>query len=278
MARERILITVKTYPCPSSKYVELVCIAGIREDGSWIRIYPYPSRRLKEDKRFEKYSWIEMELEKNSSDFRPESYRPTDWDSVKILEKIGTANAWAERKKLIIENGKVYDDIQELIKKAKDKNDKTSLAVFKPTEILDFKAEKVPTEWNEKRVNKALAELAHPSLFQDDFVEYFQIARKMPYKFSYVFKDVCGKIYDLMIEDWEICQLFWNCLEKKEEKLAVADVRKKYFDLFLQKCDLHFFLGTTLQWHFKAPNPFLIIGTFHPPKTQEQTEPELNLI
>ena len=46
MAVERVLVTVKTYPCLSQKYDELVCTAGLREDGSWIRIYPVPFRKL----------------------------------------------------------------------------------------------------------------------------------------------------------------------------------------------------------------------------------------
>jgi hypothetical protein len=36
MARERILITVKTYPTLSRKYGETVCTACVREDGSWV--------------------------------------------------------------------------------------------------------------------------------------------------------------------------------------------------------------------------------------------------
>lgn len=40
MALTKVLITVKTYPAISSKYDELVCTAGFREDGTWIRIYP----------------------------------------------------------------------------------------------------------------------------------------------------------------------------------------------------------------------------------------------
>jgi len=34
MALTKILITEKTYPAISSKYDELVCTAGFREDGS----------------------------------------------------------------------------------------------------------------------------------------------------------------------------------------------------------------------------------------------------
>ena len=43
MALTKVLITVKTYPTLSTKYDELVCTAGFREDGSWIRIYQYSS-------------------------------------------------------------------------------------------------------------------------------------------------------------------------------------------------------------------------------------------
>jgi hypothetical protein len=31
--KARVLITVKTYPLPSGKYEELVCTAGVLEDG-----------------------------------------------------------------------------------------------------------------------------------------------------------------------------------------------------------------------------------------------------
>jgi hypothetical protein len=54
-AKERILITVKTYPTISKTHGELVCTAGIREDGSWIRLYPVPFRRMEDYKKFEKY-------------------------------------------------------------------------------------------------------------------------------------------------------------------------------------------------------------------------------
>ncbi len=37
MAKERILITVKTYPTLSRKYGKTVCTAGVREAGSWVR-------------------------------------------------------------------------------------------------------------------------------------------------------------------------------------------------------------------------------------------------
>lgn len=42
----------------------------------------------------------------------------------------------------------------------------------------------------------------------------------------------------------------------------------KYMDQFLQT-DLHFFLGTTQEFHFRAPNPWVIIGVFPIPHERQ---------
>ena len=89
--KARVLITVKTYPLPSNKYEELVCTAGVLENGTWIRIYPIPFRSLPKDKKFEKYDWIEADLVRNNKDFRQESYRPkSEVSNIRILSKVGT--------------------------------------------------------------------------------------------------------------------------------------------------------------------------------------------
>ena len=71
MAKERILITVKTYPTLSRKYGETVCTAGVREDGSWVRVYPVPFRRLGETEQYRKFDWLECDLIKSPTDPRP---------------------------------------------------------------------------------------------------------------------------------------------------------------------------------------------------------------
>jgi hypothetical protein len=71
---EKVLMVVKTYPTPSSKYGELVCTAGIRlRDNAWIRIYPYPFRQAKAREQFEKYDIIEAAIERATQDPRPDS-------------------------------------------------------------------------------------------------------------------------------------------------------------------------------------------------------------
>lgn len=59
MTKQRVLITVKTYPTLSKKYGETVCTAGLREDGSWVRMYPVPFRRLDETEQYRKFDWLE---------------------------------------------------------------------------------------------------------------------------------------------------------------------------------------------------------------------------
>lgn len=266
MPLTKVLVTVKTYPTLSGKYDELVCTAGFREDGTWIRIYPVPFRQKSEKEQYSKYEWIEVDLVKNTTDFRPESFRPRSNNSeIKILEKIDTKDHWAKRKEYVL--GKVYYNLAELIKEAKDKRIRTSLAVFKPSEILGFEIESTSKEWDKVKLAKINAERMQTTLYKQR-EDLFEIVKKLPFKFYYKFKDNVGKVSRMMIEDWEIGALYWNSLKKHEgnETKAKADVKKKYYDDFAKTKDLYLFLGTTQQHHYRAKNPFIIIGTFHPTK------------
>ncbi len=96
---------------------------------------------------------------------------------------------------------------------------------------------------------------------------------KLPYKFYYRFEDSEGRISRLMIEDWEIGALYWNCLKSTEgnEAEALKKVREQYEKNFIQNKDLYFFLGTIKKNHLRRyTNPFVIIGVFYP-KIEIQT-------
>jgi hypothetical protein len=267
MAKTKVLITVKTYPVISGKYDELVCTAGFLEDGTWIRIYPIQFRKKSFEEQYKKYDWIEIDLIKNKSDFRNESYRPFSYDTeIKILSHLDTKSNWLLRKEIVLKN-KVYTDIEALILEAKNREIMTSLAVFKPTEIIDFIIEEVEREWDKNKLEK-LKQDRSSNLFAQESEDLFEVVRKLPYKFSYVLRDCNGKQSKMMIEDWEIGQLFWNCLARHEgdEARACVDVKKKYFEDFAKTKDLHLFLGTSQIHHLTGKNPFMIIGTFHPKK------------
>jgi hypothetical protein len=53
---KRVFIVVKTYPTISGKYAELVCTAGVLEDGSWIRLYPVVVKEVVAFSRLKHYA------------------------------------------------------------------------------------------------------------------------------------------------------------------------------------------------------------------------------
>jgi hypothetical protein len=269
---ERILITVKTYPTLSKKYGELVCTAGFREDGSWVRIYPVPFRRLDDYLRYKKWVWVELALTRNTKDPRPESYRPTDLDAMKIGDEMPPGEDWANRREIVLQRAAVYDDMAQLIRLA-NKENALSLAVFRPTTILNFVVEEVDRAWDKDTMAILEKEAMQGDLFASakDIKAEFKVVQKVPYRFSYRFADVTGRESTLMIEDWEIGQLYWNCLKQSDgnEAKAVEAVRNKYLTEFMTKRDVAFFLGTTRQYHGWASNPFVIIGVFYPPASKQ---------
>lgn len=264
MAKRKVLITVKTYPNFSKKYDELVCTAGIDENGDWVRIYPVPFRKLPYHMQYSKYDWIEADVEKNPSDFRKESFKPINIDSEDCFKKIGSIdvkNNWAERKQNILEKTTIHTNMQELINLSRE--DMTSLAVFKPTEIVNFTyEEEEEKEWPKDK----LESLNQMGLFDTANESNFKVVKKLPYKFKYHFKDCNGKLSKMMIEDWKVGALYWNVFrETGLEKQACEAVKYKFLTEFQSK-DLYFFLGTTLRFHNVGHNPFMIIGVFYPKK------------
>lgn len=268
--RMKVLITVKAYPALSKKYNETVCTAGIKEDGSWIRIYPIPFRSLEYDKRFHKYEWIEVDLVRNTSDFRPETYRPTDIN-LSDIQSLGFVptdkDAWIERRKLLLK--KVYTNLDALVSEAKNKSVCTSLAIFKPTKIINFVYEETEREWGKEKLEFLKSKQLQLSLFDNENqydISEFEVVNKLPYKFSFEIEDDAGQYSKMMIEDWETGMLYWNSLRHHEgdEYKACEDVRNKYFNDFALTKDYYFILGTTKNFHYVAPNPFVIIGDFRP--------------
>lgn len=270
MPKERILITVKTYPTLSRTHGETVCTAGVREDGSWVRIYPVPFRRLGEKEQYKKFDWIECDLVRNQKDPRPESHHPVDLRQIKRVGHLGTTDQWRERRRLLLGRGKVFKRLDPLIKDAK--TNKRSLAIFKPSRIVDFVWKEEDREWDPSKLAEMRNRANQGELFEEEaWRKTFQVIPKLPYSFSYRFEDADGKSSKLQILDWEIGALFDNCRKaaRGDESVALAKVRQKYFDQFT-KTDLHFFLGTTQSFHQRGKNPWVIIGVLPLPHDTQQ--------
>jgi hypothetical protein len=253
----------------SRKYDELVCTAGITDEGKWVRLYPVPFRKLDLEQRYVKYQWLSIPLERNTADFRPESYRIKNISAIEQKNKVAD---WNMRRQIILENTPVYTNMNHLIEKAK--NNELSLATLKPIKITNFIAEETERDWSKDKLERLASKTKQRNFFQtyEEIKKEFSIVRKVPYKFSYQFIDETGKERKLMIEDWETGMLYWNCLKSSNdnEKSAIEKVKQKYFNEFLEK-DIFLFLGTTKEFHLISHNPFVIIGVFAPPVQKQKT-------
>jgi hypothetical protein len=268
MARKKVLITVTTYPLPSRSYDELVCTAGILENGNWIRIYPVPLSFLIDLKgsgkvNNVKYTWIEIDLNKRTDDFRPESHSPVNYDfkDIVIGQTIGTEGNWTLRKDLCLKN--IYTNKIALLEDSKTPKN-VSLATFKPTKILGLEIEEDAREWKDEWL-----ELRKQGRLFEKVKSIETLIPKLPYKFYYRFTDESGNESKLMIEDWEIGALYWNCLRNADgnEGVALRKVKEQYEVNFIKDKDIYLFLGTTMEWHRRrSNNPFVIIGVFYPKK------------
>jgi len=266
-----ILITVKAYPKPSHTYSELVCTAGLLNGEKWVRIYPVPFRFLKDNDKYPKYSWINLDLVRSEGDFRPESYKPKLGLDEKIIVKktLGRKDKWAARRHYVL--NEVFYSMNELLQLAHGE-EKKSLATVKPKEILGFYIEKSDREWKENWQDTT-KQAGFSDVGADGEAAERDLIKKVPYNYYYRFiTEGDANPRRLKIEDWEIGALYWNCMKitHGDEKAANALVKKKYFDEFVSKKDLHFFLGTSLEFHRRrTKNPFMIIGVFYPPITDQ---------
>ena len=248
---------VTTYPLPSNKYQELVCTAGITEDGDWIRIYPIPLSNLI-NSRF-------LDLEKRSpyKDFRPESFNPvkSNLSDMTILSRIDTH--WEERKKYCLKN--VYFDLKKLIDDSKNKSKNVSLATFKPSKIKKFHVIDDDKDWKPEWKEK----MKQLCIFTND-PEFERLnIKKVPFKFKYTIEDENGKESTMMIEDWEIGQLYWNCLkEYGTPEKAKEKVREMYWETIAKKRDTYLFLGTNLKWLKGKKDQWVFYPTKDPNENQ----------
>ncbi|HRJ14610.1 MAG TPA: hypothetical protein PLI34_06415, partial [Saprospiraceae bacterium] len=165
----------------------------------------------------------------------------------------------------------VYTNLAQLIAESQEPSN-VSLATFKPQAITEFLWETDDREWKPEW-QAQLQQLAF-NFGGEHGQTKKKLIRKLPYKFYYKFKDDAGKSSKLMIEDWEIGQLYWNCLQNAngDEATALQKVRQRYWTEFVEdgNKDIYLFLGTTKQWHQRrASNPFVIVGVFYPSQEKQ---------
>ncbi len=255
-AKRRVLITVKTYPQPSMKYEETVCVAGIDMDSlQWVRLYPVQFRALPFEQQFRKYDIVSLYLKKHPQDSRPESYRP-DYDSLAVEGSLPAGGDWHERRTIVEPTASASMCAIQMEHQTTNK----SLGCFRPAEVLDFIVEDDSPRWEGKQ-RSALQQL---SLFETGR----QPLEKVPLKFSYRYRctDRACAGHRQTLLDWEAYQLYRNLKAKGD---SIATIRQKIREKFLEDLcgpskDTMFFVGN----HSTHPASFMVLGVFYPPRRE----------
>lgn len=250
--KKQILVTVKAYPNPSKKYNETVCVAGIDlANNKWIRLYPIPFRDLEDEKKFKKYSIFEANVKKAVDDKRPESFK-IDVSSIKVIDRVGTKNEWAARKKII--SPTASNSFCEILNES-SLNDK-SLGMFKPQRI-SFICSKSKI----KDIKTRESCYAQPNLYNP----LKNVIEEIPFDFKYSFHCINEPAcvgHTLQIIDWEIIQAYryWRRLYK-EESVLLEKIKEKWLMMFSAEKDSYLFVGNWKRFR----SQFMVLGVFYPP-------------
>jgi hypothetical protein len=258
--KKKVLVTVKAYPEHSKSHKDVVCTAGITDDGEFIRLYPINTSLYFGKNKINKYDWIEVECEKATEKLnRKESYRVRE-GSIKVLDRSLASNngraPWEKRNEILLKH--VSPSIKSLVDAFE--KDRTSLGLIKVTELIDFFTSeelKPPSE----------SQVVQKTLFDNSTIP---IIDKIPHVFKYKFlcdgclkPESCTKRGDhrILCEDWEVFAAYrkwWN--EYSDIGVLWEKMHEKFYD-FMKNRDLYFFMGT----HSQQPS-WLIIGLYYPPK------------
>jgi hypothetical protein len=252
--RIRVLITVKAYPTLSERYRETVCVAGIRTDGespAHVRLFPVPFRDLDEGKQFAKYDVVEVDVVEHAGDNRPESQRPR-LDTLKVVDHLDSSDGWKRRSKLVAPL--IAPSLCEI--KRRQELDRTSLGVFRPAQVTDFKLE--PAQERSAGLEAMASQ-----------INMFDPERKkleaLPYKFSYSFTcdDNQCRGHKMGLIDWEVGAAYLSWRRRYTAEELPGKLRQKWFEEICgPKNDPHLFVGNVHQ----HPRTFMLLGVFYPPK------------
>lgn len=256
--KTRLLILCKTYPSPSSGYVETSCVAAMTEDGRLIRLYPVPFRLLDEAAQFRKWQWVEADIAKATDDHRPESYRIRSDTLQCIGEPIPTHHEWANRR-LWLEKVPAFRSFEELEKARVDKGTTLGLLIGQRIESLQIKPARKPA-WTEEELVKLSQ--AQGDLFTEQEGRALRKLRKVPFDFHYNYNaaDIPAAVsHSHKIVDWEAGALFWNLQHRNQENWKLPFRQK--FERELAEADLMFLMGTI----HRFPDQWLIVSLIYPP-------------
>jgi hypothetical protein len=103
-------------------------------------MYPIPLRFMRDDQKFAKYQWVNVEIQRNPSDPRPESYR-INLSSFSAGEKIPPEAGWSRRSKYVLQPNNLVQSVEDIQLQQASSN--RSLGIMKPRSVDGVRRERV---------------------------------------------------------------------------------------------------------------------------------------
>lgn len=240
----QVMVTVKTYPSPSDRYGETVCVAGVRLDRGepeWVRLYPMKFRLVDYEQQFKKYEIVEIPVAPQGTvDPRPESMRP-EQALLRSVRQVDTKRNWAERRQLMgrLVGGVTTCGLIEANRAVTYADPAPSLGLVK---VLDVQLTVSPgTPWDDRQAAK-VRKAAEPDLFNPDGLKELE---PPPYRVGLSYRcaaPACGGHKPSMI-DWETGQAGRKWRRENGDARAQEMLREKYASLFGDRIDSHLYVG-----------------------------------
>ena len=238
---ERILVTVRTYPTPSTAYRETVCVGGITEGGEWRRLYPVPLRRLPQEQQFRTWDAIQVGV-RPARDKRPESRSP-QLPTLRIVDRLKPWRArceWVQRT--------CFPSLNALIEAGR------SLGPVSVAEVLELTALPSEDRWD----NKRKAKLEQMMLFDKALP-----LEKVPLEFRFKWRDSDDEEHDSLVISWEMAET-WRKFRRRYADPIVPMKEKLLDDYFGKNRAPAFFMGN----HSRFRHIFMVCGWFIPPRAE----------
>ena len=239
VVKERILITVRTYPTFSKTYIETVCTGGITDRREWRRLYPVALRYEDEARQFKTFDIVEVVV-RAGTDGRAETRKP-DTATLRITGRI---DKWPDRCEWI--NPTICPSIAAMTSANR------SLAPVAVREVREFVAEPSAADWTPQQKEQLKQELM--------FGERLPL-EKVPFDFRLRWVDHDGQEHDSLVLAWEMYQTWRQYRQQYRD--PIAEMRCKFMtDYFGPDRQLSLFMGN----HSRFRETWMVCGWFHPPR------------
>lgn len=255
--RRRVCVLVKAYPQPSQKYEETVCVAAVTEDHQLVRLYPIRFRHLPEEKRFNRFDWIEVEMTRALDDPRSESFKVKE-DTIQIVRR-GEKQSADEKVRLW--KPCVVESLELL--KAQQHDTKRSLGIVRPdADSVKFTYEILG------RASEEAQETTQSVYFQQSLLEKPLTQLPGPeYVFRYRFNSG-GNKHEMQLHDWEVEATYHSYKAKYGSAQGALDKMVEYFQTLAPTRNLHLIMGNM----HKRPWQFIIIGVLRTTADLDQVD------